>query len=41
VEVGRSAVLGAVEVDEMEPVAASTAATFKLDPKGLLVAAVK
>lgn len=26
-----------VEVDEMEPVAASTAATFKLDAKGLLV----
>ena len=30
-----------VEVDEMSPVAASTAATFKLDAKGLLVAAVK
>ena len=27
-----------VEVDEMEPVAASTAATFKLDSKGLLIA---
>lgn len=30
-----------VEVDEMEPVAASTAATFKLDAKGLLIAAAK
>lgn len=30
-----------VEVDEMEPVAASTAATFKLDAKGLLVAVAK
>jgi len=30
-----------VEVDEMEPVAASTTATFKLDPKGLLVTAAK
>jgi len=30
-----------VEVDEMEPVAASTAGAFKLDSKGLLVATVK
>lgn len=30
-----------VEVDEMEPVAASTAATFKLDAKGLLLALAK
>ena len=30
-----------VEADEMEPVPASTAATLKLDAKGLLVAAAK
>ena len=30
-----------VEVDEMEPTTASTAATFKLDPRGLLVAVPK
>jgi hypothetical protein len=30
-----------VEVDEMEPTTASTAATFRLDPRGLLVAVPK
>lgn len=30
-----------VEVDEMEPVAASTAGTFKLDARGLLIVAAK
>lgn len=30
-----------VEVDEMSPVAASTAGTFKLDAKGMLVAVAK
>lgn len=30
-----------VEVDELEPVTASTTATLRLDPKGLLMAAAK